>query len=53
VAHALDDAGVVFENNSSTAPAEALPGRCRDQGAGVRPSSPPAKKTQRRPGSDA
>jgi hypothetical protein len=60
VAHALDDAGVVFENNSSTTLAEALAaleeglaGRCSNQEAGLRSSSPTVKKTQRRPRDDA
>jgi hypothetical protein len=60
IARALDDAGVVFENNNSTMLAEALAaleeglaGRFRDHDAGLRPSSPTAKKTQRRPRDDA
>ena len=60
VARALDDAGLVFENNSSTtlgealaALEEALAGRVRNQGAGLRSASPTVKKTQRRPRDDA
>jgi hypothetical protein len=56
VARALDDAGLVFENNSSTTLAEALAAleeglavQFRDHGAGLRLSSPTVKKTQRRP----
>jgi hypothetical protein len=60
VARALDDAGVAFENNSSTTLAEALAGldealagRFGNQGGALRSSSPAAKKPQRRPGDDA
>jgi hypothetical protein len=60
VARALDDAGLVFENNSSTTLAEALAaleealaGRVSNQEAALRSSSPTVKKTQRRPRDDA
>jgi hypothetical protein len=60
VARALDDAGVVFENNSSTTLAEALAaleeglaGRFSNQEAGLRSSSPTVPKAQRRPRDDA
>jgi hypothetical protein len=60
VARALDDAGPVFENNSSTTLAEALAvleealaGGVRNQEAAVRSSSPTVKKTQRSPRHDA
>jgi hypothetical protein len=60
VARALDDAGLVFENNSSTTLAEALAtleeglvGRFRILEAPLRSSSPRSKKTQRRSRSDA
>jgi hypothetical protein len=60
VARALDDAGRVFENNSSTTLAEGLGaleeglvGQLRDQETNLRSSSPTRKKTQRRPRSDA
>lgn len=60
MARALDDAGLVFENNSSTTLTEALAaleeglaGRVRNQEAALRSSSPPVKKKQRRPGDDA
>ena len=60
VARALDDGGVVFENNSSTTLAEALAaleaalaGRVRNQEPALRSSSPTVKKAQRRPRSDA
>jgi hypothetical protein len=60
VARALDDAGVVFENNSSTTLAEALAaleeglaGWFSNQEAALRPSSPTIKKTQRRPRENA
>ncbi len=60
VARALDDAGVVFENNGSTTLAEALAaleeglaGRFGNQAAALRSSSPTARKTQRRPRDDA
>ncbi len=60
VASALDEAGVVFENNSSNTLAEALAaledglvGRFRDQGTALRSSSPTTKKTQRRQRGDA
>jgi hypothetical protein len=52
VTRALDEAGVVFENNSGTTLAareEALAGRFRDRAAGVRPSSPTVHQTRRRP----
>lgn len=55
VARALDEAGVVFENNSSNTLAEALAaleeglaGRFRDQQAALRSSSPKVEKRQRR-----
>jgi hypothetical protein len=60
VARALDDAGLVFENNSSTTLAEALAaleeglaGRLKAQEADLRSSLPAVKKTQRRPRHDA
>ncbi len=60
VACAVDDAGVVFENNNSTTLAEALAaleeglaGRFSKQEAAVRSSSPTVKKPQRRPRDDA
>jgi hypothetical protein len=60
VARALDDAGVVFENNSSStlgealaALEEALAGRFSHQESSLLPSSPTVKKAQRRPRSDA
>jgi hypothetical protein len=60
VARALDDAGLVFDNNRSTTLAQALAaleeglaGRFRDHEAGLRPSSPTVKKAQRRPRDDA
>ena len=60
VARALDDNGLVFENNTSNTLAEAmaaleegLAGRIRDQEAALRSSSPKVKKTQRRPHDDA
>jgi hypothetical protein len=60
VARALDDAGLVFENNSSTTLAEALAaleeglaGRLRNQQAPLQPCSPTVKKKQRRPRDDA
>ena len=60
MARALDDAGVVFENNSSTTLAEALAGleeglagRFGNQEAALPSSSPTVKKTQRRPRDDA
>jgi hypothetical protein len=60
VARALDEAGLVFENNSSStlgeamgALEEALAGRFSNQEPAFRPSSPTVKKTQRRPRSDA
>jgi uncharacterized protein DUF6930 len=60
VARALDDAGLVFENNKSTTLAEALAaleeglaGRVSNHAAGLRSSSPKGGKTQRRPCSDA
>jgi hypothetical protein len=60
VARALDDAGPVFENNSSTTLAEALAaleeglaGRFGKQEAALPSSSPTVKKTQRRPRDDA
>ena len=60
VARALDDAGLVFENNSSTTLAEALAaleeglaGRVSNQAAALRSCSPTVKKTQRRPRDDA
>lgn len=55
VARALDEGGVVFENNSSSTLAEALAaleegleGRVRDQQAALRSSSPKVEKRQRR-----
>ena len=60
MARALDDAGLVFENNSSTtldealaALEEGLAGRFGNQEAALRPSSPTIKKAQRRPRDDA
>jgi hypothetical protein len=60
VARALDDGGVVFENNSSSTLAEALAAleealaeRCSDDEATLRSSSPIVKKTQRRQHHDA
>ena len=60
VARALDDAGLVFENNSSSTLAEALAAleeglaeRFRDQETALRSSSPKVKKTQRRPRNNA
>jgi hypothetical protein len=60
VARALDDTGLVFENNGSATLAEALAaleeglaGRFKDHGATLRSSSPTVKKRQRRPGDDA
>ena len=60
VARALDDAGVVFENNSGSTLSEALAaleeglaGRFGKQQAPLPSSSPTVKKTQRRPRSDA
>jgi hypothetical protein len=60
VARALDDAGLVFENNSSTTLAEALvaleeglAGRVRNQEVALRSSLPTVKNTQRRPRNDA
>jgi hypothetical protein len=60
VAGALDDAGLVFENNSSTTLAEALAaleeglaGWFGKQEAALPSSSPTVKKTQRRPRDDA
>jgi hypothetical protein len=59
-ARALDDAGVLFEDNSSTTLAEALAaleeglaGRFGNQEAALRSSSPTVKKPQRRPRHDA
>lgn len=56
VARALDDAGPVFENNSSSSLGEALAvleerlaGRVRDHETSLRSSSPIVKKTQHRP----
>jgi hypothetical protein len=56
VARALDDAGLVFEDNSSTTLAEALAaleealaGRVGNPEAALRSSSPTVKKTRRRP----
>ena len=56
VARALDDGGVVFEDNSSStlgealaALEEALAGRFGKQEAALPSSSPTVKKTQRRP----
>ena len=55
VVRALDDGGLVFENNRSNTLAEALAaleeglaGRFRDDEADLRSSSPKVKKTQRR-----
>jgi hypothetical protein len=60
VARVLDDAGVVFENNSSTTLAEALAaleeglaGRISNHAAALPSSSATVKKTQRRPRDDA
>ena len=60
VARALDDGGVVFENNSSTTLAEALAaleeglaGRISNHAAALPSSSATVKKTQRRPRDDA
>jgi hypothetical protein len=60
VVRALDDAGLVFENNSSTTLAEALAaleeglaGRLRKQEVALRSSLPPSKKAHRRSRSDA
>jgi hypothetical protein len=60
VARALDDGGVVFEDNSSSTLGEALAaleetlaGRFSNQEAGLRSPSPTVKKTQRRTRSDA
>jgi hypothetical protein len=60
VARALDDGGVVCENNSSTTLGEALAaleeglaGRFGNQEAALRSSSPTARKTRRRPRGDA
>ena len=60
VVRALDNAGLVFENNSSTTLAEALAaleealaGRFRDHETALRSSSPTVKKTQRRPPDNA
>ena len=60
VARALDDAGLVFENNSSTtldealaALEEGLAGRFGNQEAALPSCSPTAKKAQRRPRDDA
>src|SRR5262245_30639252 len=57
---ALDDGGVVFENNSSStlgealaALEEALVGRFCHQESASLPPSPTVEKTQRRPRSDA
>ncbi len=59
VARVLDDAGMVFDNNTSTTLAEALAaleeglaGRFQDHGDGLQSSSPTIKKTQRRPRND-
>jgi hypothetical protein len=56
VVRALDEAGVGFENNSSNTPAEAiaaleegLADRLMDQRAGLRWSSPTAKKKSQKP----
>lgn len=58
-ARALDEAGVVFENNSSNTLAEALAAlekglaeRVVGHETALRSSSPTPKKTQRRPGND-
>src|SRR5262249_39027471 len=60
VVRALDDAGPVFENSSSTTLGEALAALeeglaepFRGQEAALRSSSPKVKKTQRRPRGDA
>jgi hypothetical protein len=60
VARALDDAGVVFENDSSTTLAEALAaleeglaGQFGKQESALPSSSPTVKKAQRRPRDDA
>jgi hypothetical protein len=60
VARALDDAGLVFENNSSTTLAEALAaleeglaGRVSNHEAALRPSSPTVQNTRQRPRDDA
>jgi|SRR6266852_1602604 len=60
VVRALDDNGLVFENNGNETLAEAmaaleegLAGRFRDQEAALRSSSPTVKKTQRRLRHDA
>jgi hypothetical protein len=60
VARALDDAGVVFENSSSSTLGEALAaleeglaGRARNREAALRSSSPTVQKTRRRPRGDA
>jgi hypothetical protein len=59
VARALDDAGVVFENNSTTlgealaALEEGLAGRFSNQESALLPPSPTVKKAQRRPRGDA
>ena len=60
VARALDDGGVVFENNSSSTLAEALAaleeglaGRVRNQEAALPSSAPTVQKTRRRPRGDA
>ena len=60
VARALDDGGVVFENNSSTTLGEALAaleeglaGRFSNQEAALLPPSPTVKKARRRPRDDA
>ena len=60
VTRALDDAGLVFENNSSTtldealaALEEGLAGRVSNHEASLRSSSPTLKKTQRRLHDDA
>jgi hypothetical protein len=60
VARALDDAGLIFENNSSStlgealaALEEALAGRISNRESALPPSSATIKKTQRRPRDDA
>ena len=60
VARALDDAGLAFENNSSTTLGEALAaleeglaGRFSNQEAALLPPSPTVKKARRRPRDDA
>jgi hypothetical protein len=60
VARALDDGGVVFENNRSSTLGEALAAleeglaeRFGKQEAALRSSSPTVQKTQRRPRDDA